>query len=305
MSYRKIVVGIDFSDASITAAKWTSQWFAPDAEIALAHAVDLPHRPIFAPASIPSLDTTKEALLDFATTRLNDIARFLSDKTIRREIRRGKPADVIHKVVFDLGADLVAIGPHGDRPHTAGFLGSVADRIVRLSPVSVLVVTEPQHRKPEHILVPIDDSRITPTVLACVRSLAETFDASVTLAHVWSNALYSHVASMSYATAHDERKAKREIQKEISNEARRWLEALARTGIDRERVNAVVTHGNAGDETLALAKQIKPDVIVMGRRGSGLVAPALLGSTLGRVLHGARCPVLVVADPGEGPGGAM
>jgi nucleotide-binding universal stress UspA family protein len=305
MTYHKTVVGMDFSDAAIAAAKWTSECFAPNADLVLAHAIELPHRPIFAPESVPSSDAIKEAAFDFATSRVEQVASSLSAKSIQNEIRPGKPTDVIHQVVFDVGADLVAIGPHGMRPQTTGLLGSVADRIVRLSPVSVLIATNPRQRTPTHILVAVDDSRITPHVLAQVRSLADTFGAHVTLLHAWSDSVYSHVASMSYATAHDEEKAKREIRDEITNEGQRWLETLARTGLSGDRVRVIVTHGNAGDETLTAAERLDPDLIVLGRRGSGLVAAALLGSTLRTVVGGARCPVLVVAEPGEGPGTAM
>jgi nucleotide-binding universal stress UspA family protein len=301
MTFRKIVVGMDFSDAAISAAKWASQCFAPTADLVLAHAIVLPHRPIFATDAMPSSDTIKDAAVDFATSRLDEVASSLSAKSVRQEIRPGNPTDVIHRVVFDVGADLVVIGPHGMRPHTAGLLGSVADRIVRLSPVSVLVGTNPRQRVPKRILVGVDDSRMTPHVLAQVRSMADAFEAHVTLLHAWSDSVYSHVASMSYATAHDEQTAKREIREEITNEGQRWLETLARTGLSSERVKVIVTHGNAGDETLAVADRLDPDLIVLGRRGSGLVAAALLGSTLGTVVRQARCPVLVVADPGEGP----
>ena len=302
MSFQKVVVGMDFSDAAIAAAKWTGQWFAHEADLVFVHAIEVPHRPIFATDAMPSGDVIKDAVLDFATSRIDEVARSVSGRPIQREFRVGKPADVIHQVVFDVGADLVVIGPHGMRPHTAGLLGSVADRIVRLSPVSVLVATNPRQRPPTRILAAVDDSRITPTVLAQVRSLAETFDARVTLLHTWSDGVYSHVASMSYATARNEDDARREIREEITNEATRWLETLARTGLSAEHVDVIVTHGDAGDETLAAAERIDPDLIVLGRRGSGLVAAALLGSTLGTVVRGARRPVLVVADPGEGPG---
>ena len=305
MTVRKIVVGMDFSDAAIAAAKWTSQWFAPAADLVLVHAIEVQHRPIFALGVMPPSDAIQAAALDFATSRIDEVARSLPTTNIQKEIRSGKPTDVIHQVVFDLGADLVVIGPHGMRPHTAGLLGSVADRIVRLSPVSVLVAKNPRQRTPKRILVAVDDSRMTPHVLARARSLADAFDAQVTLVHVWSDAVYSHVASMSYATAHDEHKARREIRDEITNEGRRWLEKLAHTGLGSDRAKVVVTHGNAGDETLTIADGLDPDLIILGRRGSGLVAAALLGSTLGTVVNRGRCPVLVVADPGEGPGGAV
>lgn len=301
MSHRKIVVGMDFSDAAIAAAKWTSTWFAPGTDLVLVHAIELPHRPIFATDAMPSSEVIKGAALDFATSRMEELASSLSAKSIQQEIRPGKPTDVIHQVVFDVGADLVVIGPHGMRPHTAGLLGSVADRIVRLSPVSVLVATNPRQRTPTRILVAVDDSRMTQTVLAQARLLAESFDAKVTLLHAWSDSVYSHVASMSYATARGEENAQREIREEITNDGTRWLETLARTGLSGDRVNVVVTHGNAGDQTLTIADRVDPDLIILGRRGSGLVAAALLGSTLGTVVRGARCPVLVVADPSEGP----
>lgn len=296
---------MDFSDAAISAAKWASQCFAPAADLVLVHAIELPHRPIFAIGAMPPSDAIQAAALDFATSRIDEVARSLSTANIQKEIRPGKPTDVIHQVVFDVGADLVAIGPHGMRPHTAGLLGSVADRIVRLSPVSVLVAKNPRQRTPERILVAVDDSRMTPHVLAQARSLADMFDAQVTLVHVWSDAVYSHVASMSYATAHHEHKARREIRDEITNEGHRWLEKLAHTGLGADRAKVVVTHGNAGDETLTIAERLDPDLIILGRRGSGLVAAALLGSTLGTVVNRASCPVLVVADPGEGPGGGV
>ena len=299
MTYRTVLVGMDFSDAAITAAKWTSQQFAPDASLVLVHAVDLPHRPLFAPDTLPPADVLKQSVLDFATTRLNDVAHFLSDQTVRRTLRRGKPAEVIRDVAREVNADLVVIGPHGERQRAPRFLGSTADRIVRQATISVLVATQPRQSIPKRLLVAVDDADITSKILERVRALSETFDARVTLLHVWSNSLYSYVASMSHATAHDEAKAQREIQDEIQREGERWLETLARTGLDRARVDVLVTHGNAGDETLRVAEETRPDLIVLGRRGSGLVGPALMGSTVATVLHGARCPVLVVADEGE------
>ena len=155
---------------------------------------------------------------------------------------------------------------------------------------------------PQNILVPVDDVSVTPELLAWVRELAESFGASVTLMHVWSDAVYSHVASMAHATAGSEDLAQAGIRAELSAEGSRWLEQLASTGFDRKRVNAVVLHGNAGDVTLDVANTTGAELIAMGRHGRGLVAPALLGSTVGTVLHGARCPVLVVTErPSDEP----
>jgi nucleotide-binding universal stress UspA family protein len=52
--------------------------------------------------------------------------------------------------------------------------------------------------------------------------------------------------------------------------------------------------GNPVDEIVAYADSITADVIVVGSRGHGAVASALLGSISQGVLHEARRPVLVV-----------
>jgi nucleotide-binding universal stress UspA family protein len=103
---------------------------------------------------------------------------------------------------------------------------------------------------------------------------------------------------MSYAVAEREDDARRAIEKDLHDTAAQWLETLARTGIARERVTARVAHGKAGEVTIETAAEMSADLIVLGRRGSGLVLPALLGSTVGTILHGATCPVFVVAPSG-------
>jgi len=212
------------------------------------------------------------------------------------EVRVGKPHEEIANVARERNADLIVIGPHGDRPRRSKFLGTTAERIVRTSVVPVLVATKPPDGAPQRFLVPVEDVSITPLVLESTRDLAERFDADVTLLHVWSNADYSHVASMAYATSSSDAQAKSEIDKDLDTAAVHWLEQLAKTGIARERVTSLVTYGRAGETVVQVAESSATDLIIMGARGSGLVLPALLGSTVGTVLHEARCPVMVIPE---------
>lgn len=295
MKIETVLIALDFSDTALEAARWAIQQLSPR-HVVLLHVIDPPDRPGFAIALLWADDSVEVAARKYAARRIRDIADGLPHGTVRTEVRLGKPSEQISTAAREFEADLVVIGPHGDRARPWKFLGTTADRVVRTSPVPVLVATNPGSSAPRRILTPVDDVSITPTVLEWTRDLAERWDADVTLLHVWSNALYSHVASMTHATIPDEDAARKEIRKELSDAAAHWLDEMTRIRLDRTRVTATVRYGNAGDIAVEMAAEAEAGLIVMGRRGSGLIVPALLGSTVGTVLHGARCPVLVVTD---------
>ncbi len=60
-------------------------------------------------------------------------------------------------------------------------------------------------------------------------------------------------------------------------------------------VHQVVREGNAGQVLLEMARNA--DLLVVGNRGHGGLADALVGSISVRCLHHATCPVLVVRQP--------
>ena len=297
MRLDSIVVGMDFSETAVRSAEWIARSFAPEAELTLVHVIDLPTRPHFAPPSFPSRETTENAARDFATSEMNRVAAFITDRTPRYEVRVGKPYDEIAKVARERSADLVVIGPHGDRPRPRALLGTTADRISRTSDVPVLILIHQPDGVPQRILVPVEDAPITSAVLETARSLATRFDAGVTLLNVWSNAEYSYVASMAHATARGEAEAKQELERDLNAAAQGWLEQLVKRGLPREEIQSIVTYGGVGDSIVEVSNAIGADLIVMGASGSGLITPALLGSTVTSVLHSAKCPVLVVRQP--------
>jgi nucleotide-binding universal stress UspA family protein len=54
--------------------------------------------------------------------------------------RAGQPADAIVDAAREIGADAIVIGTHGRRGLTRMFLGSVAERVLRLATVPVIAV---------------------------------------------------------------------------------------------------------------------------------------------------------------------
>jgi nucleotide-binding universal stress UspA family protein len=76
---------------------------------------------------------------------------------------------------------------------------------------------------------------------------------------------------------------------------RRRVKSLEADGVP---VTLVVrqSHHEPADVVAAAAEEFEADVIVCGTRGQGAFAGALAGSFSHRLLHVARCPVLVVPD---------
>lgn len=289
---RSTLVGIDFSASSIAAAHWVAEFYSPESALTLLHVVPPPERSRFAPSQ-PTLEQIQAMALEDASMRMRDAASAFR-APVRTEIRLGSPQEVVRQLAGESQATLVAIGPHGDRPGTQTWLGTTAERIVRSSPVPILVCAHPPPDRPRRILVPIDDFALTETILATARDLAERFDAEVKLLHVWSDSVYGYVASMSRLTGGDEADASHRLEKELNESAMHWLADFTVAGFRSGRATATVTHGKPGVAALGMAAAVHADLIVMGRRGSGLVAPTLLGSTLRTVLNGAPCPILVI-----------
>ena len=69
------------------------------------------------------------------------------------------------------------------------------------------------------------------------------------------------------------------------------LELAARQGVEAQ---AELLIGDPAHEIVAYADSIDADLIVVGSRGQGAIAGALLGSVSRDVLHESRRPVLVV-----------
>lgn len=81
-------------------------------------------------------------LVDAAEARLAELMRGIHDVCPRAasRVRVGAAWEEILAAASEVGADLVVIGTHGRRGLAHALLGSVAERVVRMSPVPVLTV---------------------------------------------------------------------------------------------------------------------------------------------------------------------
>jgi len=146
MAPYRILIGIDFSDTSALAVERAVE-LALGREAAELHAVcvldlDTAARPGRGDFGV-SVDTAEQ--LRANVTRAIAAARGRGEgkgnaARLFAHVRLGSPVDEIVTLGAEIGADLIVLGTHGRRGLQRVWLGSVAERVVRLASCPVLVV---------------------------------------------------------------------------------------------------------------------------------------------------------------------
>jgi len=135
------------------------------------------------------------------------------------------------------------------------------------------------------ILVPLDHSPLDRLAMAHAVALARAYGAELFLLHVEED-VTSQVYGALASTA--EVQAGREYLNEIA-------ESLGGSQIEVEK--AVRYSSNPKQEIVRYAREIDPDLLIMGAHGHGRLKDLLFGNTIDPVRHALRIPILVVRDP--------
>ncbi|MBT8404574.1 MAG: universal stress protein [Gemmatimonadetes bacterium] len=197
-----------------------------------------------------------------------------------------EPADrAILQAVETRGADLIVAGSTA-REGKGHRIGSTADRLLRTSPVPVLVLRgEPTVPFGSLALLTDFSPRSRRAHIAGVRALPTTDEAKVHLIHVGDETL--RVLDVTY----EER-----TLTEAIDETRTLSEAL---GLPEGRIQPRVEWGRDPlDVLLPVLVDDGYEVLVLGTHGHGGFRRALIGSVAMGLAQSAPCSVLVV--PGEG-----
>jgi nucleotide-binding universal stress UspA family protein len=246
---KRIVCGVDGTPESLVAVTQAVRLQDPQGRLYLTSVAPLAkaaHAGFAAPHAAELLQHEAEA----AVAEAGAVAPSASAKVVN-----GDPVPVLLREVEAEHATLVAVGSHG-RGRAAGMLlGSVAARMLRDAPCSVLIArTARDHETwPQSVVVGIDGSSESAAAFTVARSVAERFGASM----------------RAVASSGDQfdREAAQAITRELEEQPGRAVDALA-------------------------AASESADLVIVGSRGlHGLKA---LGSVSERVANQARSSVLVV-----------
>jgi nucleotide-binding universal stress UspA family protein len=152
----RVLVGVDFDDASASALKMAGALAAAtNAEITVFHSAAVEVPAYFTGAQIVALQAERERSRAAIAVKVHAFADRHVPRTVRVVVGEGPPQDAILRMA--LSFDLIVAGTHRRHGPRRWWLGSVAEAVVRRSPRPVLVV-------PADAVVP--GTHRAPTILA-------------------------------------------------------------------------------------------------------------------------------------------
>lgn len=256
-----------------------------DSEVILFHAIEPPHSVTgrFREA-LTVLRQTGEAYLDAVNDRLVQ-----EGIRSRRVLRDGPAAKTLLEAARKEEASLIAMRTHGRSGMPRRTLGSVAEEVMRSSDIPVLLLrafhqspSGPIRESPQpeadfkKILVPVDGSPGSLSVLRSVEEIARLFEAQVFVVNVLDS-------DLTYSPA--------------ATQVRVAYERLREAGV---AVEPVLKRGEPAAQILQSLCDVGADLVAMTTHGRSGVNRMLWGSVTELVLRDCDVPVLVLRAPQEG-----
>lgn len=240
--------------------------------------------------------------LDRITRRVADIA---AGVPVTSALVSGAVCDALIEHAAAVSADLIVMTTHGRGMLSRFWLGSVADELVRRSPVPLLLcrptdapcdlTSEPLQRR---VLIALDGSPAAESIVEPAVALGSPLDAEYMLLQVVPPAATAELAAGTseseqvMAAMREELQAAHERQREAAGA---YLESIAADLRSRSLSveTRVVDDSRTAVAILDDANQHGADLIALATRGRGRLARLFLGSVADKVIRGAGVPVLV------------
>lgn len=191
--------------------------------------------------------------------------------------------------------DLIVMGTHGRRGLGRLLLGSVAEKVVRLTSVPVLTVCQTAEaggtRPIRRVLVPIDFSEYTPSALTYARELAAVYEARVDLLHVITEIALPGVYGLEQVSV-----AEPGVQDRV-REA--MTELMAKNPGAEVPFEVHVLVGYPAHDIAEFATEYGIDLIVIATHGRTGLKRLFMGSVAENIVRHACCPVFTMKSFGK------
>jgi universal stress protein E len=288
MAPERILVGVDFRQPSLAAARWAAAHFGKCA-IELAHVLPIPEVPAFLRPSMPALDDRLTTPAPSLLPALRGFAGTLGAEDLSVQVRVGPPVESLAEAAATFGAELVVLG----RKALDGSRGRTLERLIRRLPIPALVVDSRVRESPRRILAAVDDATVGRNVVGWAAALAQHFGAELMLLHALNESLLTHQWPWEERACESESVRLGKSSRWVAP-THAWLQRLSDDAGPASKGRTIVAVGAPGPVILGRAQVNRADLIVVGRNGSHAMSSADIGSTTRLTLRAAQVPVLVV-----------
>jgi nucleotide-binding universal stress UspA family protein len=271
---KELVVGVDGSDQSRSALRWAA---------GLAAAVPIELRVVEAwtggdrYTADQVSEQVKAELAEYSRAALEGLT---PEPQIEFEVLHGGPAETLLKrVTADSG---LVLGSRGRGGFLGLLLGSVSRACIEHAPCPVMIVRQqvPPPIAGSNILVGHDGSPGARLALEWAVALARPIQAKVIAAYAWQ------------AGASEVRPA---LHDRLAKEATSSIEAWA--GEVSAEVQPIEIEGEPRMELVKLAERYHAGLVVVGRRGKGVVRALRMGSVASYLVTSSPVPIAVTPPP--------
>jgi len=219
------------------------------------------------------------------------------ERPVDIRLEQGHAAERIVELAREIHAELTVLGGHGEDGVAAWGLGSTAHQVIAVSRGSVFVThtssASPIAVAPRTVLVPLDGSRRTESMLPEAVHLARAYSAELVLVHV----VHEQLPTAVLCRAEDLERA-RELAAHLEIQGKAYLEGLRATLIRDGAVvrTLVLRHANERRAILELSEREHADLIVVAAHGATCDRARTFGSVTEYLFAHSRVPLLVLQD---------
>jgi nucleotide-binding universal stress UspA family protein len=213
------------------------------------------------------------------------------------EVTEGHPVSGISDFAEKNRIGLIIMTSHGKSGLMPWTMGGVASKIVRSSPVSVLMVriNDPMNLSHhenlfERILLPLDGSVNSEVVIPCIKEMAAAIPLNITLLQVVSFEKHLHnIGGLDYLQIPER------LTEKYKLEATKYLEKIQSMFAGTQAaVNYEVRLGNPALEIVKLCHEQNIRLVVMSDHGHSAMEKWTIGSISDKIVHISKVPLLLV-----------
>ncbi len=279
---------------------------AAGAQVELFHAIsDFGFVPGSAGVSQRKVWNPKTAIAAERCRRLRQVARTtaLQGLDVKCTVVWEEPAyEAIIRRVLVTGTDLLVCATRRHRFGARLWSQGTDWELIRHCPAPLLLVKSRRRYQDGAILAAVDPfhahakpANLDPQLLSVASEFARLTSAELHIFHAYRPLV--PIVSMPITTAAPLIMLPPEAEQAHALQVARAIDALAApVRISPARRHVVM--GDVSGELNAIAKRLRPAVVVMGAVSRSAIARVLIGSTAERVLDGLPCDVLIVKPPG-------